>query len=494
MLKSLTVSNFALIENATVDFSYGFNVLTGETGAGKSILIDALNAVLGGRTSSDLIRTGTEGFRVEAVFDISMMSDVIRLLADQEINPEEDGSLIISRRVTKSGKNSVIVNGCHVTLGFLRSISSHLVDMYGQHENQSLLRQETYLPLLDCFEPAIGCLLKVYMKSYKEWLENKEKLANLNQNARNRAQRIDLLSWQINEISHAILKPGEEEELLQQIRVLSNTEKIIHSITKAYSLLYEDKNGQAITTALAIIQKELENAVKYDERLTTVSSVFIDAIYQVDDCASQLRQYLADFEFEPNRLAELQERMDVIYKLKQKYGNSIAEVLMYLEKANQELNQISNYESEAENLIQFLKQQEEKLADLAEKLTKLRSNTAQSMSLQITKHLSELGMSKAIFEIVVSEIEQFGPKGKNQVNLFFSANPGEAAKHLQKVASGGELSRIALAIKAVSAARDHVNTMIFDEVDSGIGGKTAQMVAEKIAFVASEKQETKKKK
>lgn len=489
MLKSLAVTNFALIEQAMVEFDTGLNILTGETGAGKSILIDALNVILGNRASGDAIRTGCDFFRVEAVFDIAELPLVANLLAEQGIDWTTGEDLIINRRFTKTGKNTILVNGCQVPLSILRQLGDLLVGMHGQHENQALLQPETHQELLDTSAPTIMQLLQRYTAQYQRWQEVIRRRQTLEKNARERAQRLDMLQWQVKEIEAAQLLPEEEESLEQQIRVLANAEKIMHSTQQAYVLLNQgEQETPSVLSQLAAAKHELESALRYDDRLQAIVNSVSDALYQLEESCMELRDYCDNMEYDPQQLAVLQERMDLIYKLKKKYGSTIAEILEYYQQAQQELNELENAEDTIQELVVQETNEQHLTANLAEELTMLRRKTAAALSSAVSSQLKDLGMPKAVFEVAVSVCEELGADGQNDIIFLFSANPGEEAKPLHKIASGGELSRIALAIKTVCSHLDTVGSMVFDEVDAGIGGRTAQMVAEKISVVALEKQ------
>ncbi|MCE5285756.1 MAG: DNA repair protein RecN [Pelosinus sp.] len=489
MLKSLTVINFALIEYITVEFSEGLNILTGETGAGKSILIDALNTVLGGRASVDYIRTNTDFFRVEAVFDLSLANAVEPILQEQGISLEADGALIISRKFSRAGKNTTLINGCNIPLGVLRQIGSSLVDMHGQHENQALLNSDTHLALIDNFCREIAPKLAQYRGVYGEWLGLKKELDALKNRTRETAQRVDMLKWQIEEINAAALQPNEEEKLEKEIDILSHAEKISTAAVSAYNLLNSGAKGSGgVLTLLADIKHNLEVASRYDPKITPQLTVVTDSLYQLEETSTDLRLYADSCEFNPSRLNTLQQRMDVIYKLKKKYGASVHDILAYCQTAQRELADITNYDERIEKLAKAQAQLVQKLSLLADELHILRKRAGASLAEQITMQLQELGMAKAVFQAELNKAETFSNTGCTEVALLFSANQGEEAKPLEKVASGGELSRIALAIKALCSRRDAVHTMIFDEIDTGIGGQTAQMVAEKIALVAAFKQ------
>ncbi len=489
MLKNLTVTNFALIEQASVEFVGGLNILTGETGAGKSILVDALSTLLGGRAERDAIRSGCDSFRVEAVFDVAANANVRAILDDQGIPVDDGATLIISRYLSRQGKTAILANGCHVTVGMLRQLGGELVDLHGQHEHQALLRPEAHLAMVDSFLPGGREKLDRYRGLYAAWSELGAALARSETDSRERAQRLDMLTWQTKEIAAAALKDGEEEDIDREIRLLSNAEKIIGAVGRAYGLLSEGGKGSGgALSDLAESRKELEYAARFDTALAAKLETISDALYQLEDVAAELRDYRENIDFDPGRLAKLQERMDTIHNLKRKYGATIADILEYCRKATDELADITNYEERLAALGAQLATAEKELALAADGLDRLRRAAATELAGKVRGHLVDLGMPQAALVIDVRTVQRYTPTGANEVTVLFSANPGEEAKPLAKVASGGELSRIALAFKTVAASAGGVGTMIFDEVDTGIGGQTARMVAEKIALVAGDKQ------
>ena len=489
MLQVLKVFNFALIEQAEIEFSGGFNVLTGETGAGKSIVVDALSVVLGGRSSLDMIRGGSEQFRVEAVFNLENHSAVRSLLSDQAIPLEEDGRLYISRTVSRQGKNTVLLNGTHAPLSLLRMIGDGLLDMHGQHENQALLRPESYLGLLDGSDPALESPLGRYQQLYRLWRQTRDKIAAVDKDDRQRAQRTDLLKWQLQEIEAAKLRETEEEELERQIALLTHAEKISTAVGSAWSVLSESgRQGKSVIDLLQECRRNLDSAARYDEALTAYSRQLAEALVLLEDMAPELSDYLDRIEADPGRLAKFQERMDLIYRLKQKYGAAVSEVLRYAEEARTELATLERHDELLADLRRLLEKQDRELAQAAAELSQRRIQAAEIMSRAIAGQLKDLGMPGAQFAVRVSSEEEYGPSGTNQVRFEFSANPGEELRLLSKVASGGELSRVALAIKTVCAKTDGAQVMVFDEIDSGVGGQTARKVAEKIGQVAARKQ------
>ncbi|TWH48951.1 DNA repair protein RecN [Sporomusa sp. KB1] len=486
MLKSLTVNNFALIDKAHIEFVSGLNILTGETGAGKSILIDALSIIIGGRASADSIRFGADHFRIEAVFDIANLASIKDSIDEQGITQEDDGTLILTRRLTKHGKNSIHINGCQATLTTLRKIGERLVDMHGQHENQALLRPDVHLALTDTFVPEISPKLEEYRQAYRKWHKTRTELASLTQDSRERLQREEMLAWQTQEIATATLTVGEEEKLESQITILANAEKIINAVSRSYMLLSQGNKGfSGVVSCLADIKHDLEMAVRYDTAINEQLVVVTDSLYQLEETMGALRDYRETIDFNPARLAKLEERLDIIHKLEKKYGATVADILAYYEQAAAELAAITNYDDRLTQLEQAEVNLAREVEQLAAVLTNLRQTAGQEMAGQISAHLADLGMPKAKFLVDVKQTQHYTATGANDIVFLFSANLGEEPKLLQKIASGGELSRIALAIKTVCSQREETPTMVFDEIDAGIGGQTAQKIAEKIARIAA---------
>lgn len=490
MLKSLTVWNFALLEHVQVEFQSGLNILTGETGAGKSILIDSLGAVLGARMSADMVRSGCDWLRVEAVFSLEDESLGLHELLTQQAIDDSDKELIITRQLTRAGRSTALVNGCHVTLAILRQIGAYLVDIHGQNENLALLKEENQFHLLDGYDPDVAEALAAYECAYREWREKKKAYEEKQQASREYAQRLDMLHWQDKEISEANLKAGEDEALEAEIRKLSHAEKIVGSIEESYELLEGGGgSGLGVLPALSQVKKDLEDISRFDDALANAQKMVEEAYISLQEASYELRDYGESVEFSPARLDQLQSRMDVIYRLCKKYGATLGDVLAHQEKVERELSEIENYDEDIAALEKEIAALEKELGKKAAALTELRRAAAKDLSSAIEEQLFALGMPKAQLAIHVEPAADYGPRGRDEVAMFFSANPGEAEKPLQKVASGGELSRIALAIKTVASSRDSsVPSMVFDEIDTGIGGRTAQMVAERIALVAQYKQ------
>lgn len=487
MLKTLTVWNFALLEQVEIEFDAGLNILTGETGAGKSILIDALGAVLGHRLSGDVIRTGCEWSRVEAIFDIAGEEKLHAFLREQAI-ADEDDALIVTRQLTVKGKNVILVNGCHVTLAVLRKIGEYLADIHGQNENLALLKAENQFHLLDGSRPESTRLAAAYGAAFTAWQEAAAALSAKEEQARDIADRLDMLRWQVQEIESAQLTEKEDEGLEAEIKRLSNAERITESIEEARVLLDGDDNQDGVLGALARVRAALETVARYDDDVSSSLPMLEDAVCQLQEVAHTVRGYRDGLEFDPARLDALQSRLDTIDKLCRKYGGSLTAVMAHQEKITAELADMENYDSDIALLRTAEAEAQKRAKAAAAALSQSRQEAAAELSARISERLASLGMPDARLTLKVSPAEMTA-RGADALDILFLANVGEEEKPLAKIASGGELSRIALAIKSVAAAGDSsVGSMVFDEIDTGIGGKTAQMVAECIAAVASRKQ------
>lgn len=481
MLQSLHVHNFALLEDAHADFTPGFNVFTGETGAGKSILIDAFGMVLGGRASVDYVRSGTEGLWVQAVFDITNQEDIKNILREQGLEAEDD--LFLKRQISVAGKSRALVNGVQVPLAVLKQIGTALVDIHGQHENQALLKPEAARLVTDAFGGAsLLAALAAYKKEYALYEEAQTKLAQLQQDNAKQDLLMDRYAWEINEITKASLVVGEEEGLEAEARLLQNGERIIKSVNAAYEQLDEE---DAVLSRLARVRDDLVYAARYDERLATFAEAVDSAWINLDDCRSELADYLSRSDFNEERATEVQQRLDTIYRLQKKYGGSTEAVLAYLEATQEKLEQLQDIAAALEKAQRELAQATKLLSVAAATLTQERERSAAALSQSITTHIHDLAMPNGSFKIALAPLERFTSTGRDAVRFLFSGNLGEPLNDLEKVASGGELSRIALAMKTVLMHTAQVGTMVFDEIDTGVGGVTAQKMAEKIAAIAT---------
>lgn len=481
MLQSLHVHNFALLEDAKADFTEGFNVFTGETGAGKSILIDAFGVVLGGRASADYVRSGTDGLWVQAVFDISDQQSIKDILTEQGLDAEDD--LFLKRQVSSAGKSKAFVNGVQVPLTFLRQLGAKLVDIHGQHENQALLKAETPRVLTDAFGgAALSAAKAAYTEIYKEYVELKKKLENLLSDNDQQDLLLDRYSWEIKEITDAKLVVGEEESLEDEAKLLRNSEKIITSVSKAHGFLDSEKG---ILSRLALAKDELRYAARYDERLREFAEALDSSWITLDDCRTELSDYLSSSDFNEEHAAAVQERLDTIYRLQKKYGGTTEDVLEYLAATQVKQEELQNIADTIAKTEKQLQDVTKKLTQAASVLTKERQVSANALGEQITNHIRDLAMPNGSFVIQLTVLDKFTAEGRDGLSFMFSANMGEPLNELEKVASGGEISRIALAIKTVLMNQGDVATMVFDEIDTGVGGVTAQRMAEKIAAIST---------
>lgn len=480
MLQSLHVHNFALLEDARADFSRGFNVFTGETGAGKSILIDAFGAVLGGRASAGYVRSGTDGLWVQAVFDISGQQDIKDFLEEHGLEADDD--LFIRRQISAAGKSRAYLNGVQVPLAVLKQLGQKMVDIHGQHENQALLKPEAARELTDAFGGGeLQDALQAYGQLYAEYTGLSGKLAQLEKDSGSREILLDRCQWEIKEISAARLQPGEQEALEEEAAVLAHSEKITGAVSRAYALLDEDR---AVLSQLAQAREQLQYALRYDSRLQPLYDGLDSAWISLDDCRGELSDYLSSNEFNGERAAEVQERLDTISRLLKKYGGSVESALAYLQKAEARRSELLNIEEAAAKARAELDAAVRKLKTAAAALTAARKKSAAGLSARITEHIRDLAMLDGVFRIEIEPLEGFAPSGCDSLKFMFSANAGEPVRELEKVASGGELSRIALAVKTVLMNTGSVGTMVFDEIDTGVGGVTARKMAEKIAAIS----------
>ena len=489
MLKSLHVHNFALIADAMIELEPGFNVFSGETGAGKSILIDALGIVLGNRASTEYIRDGEDHFWVQAVFDISDLCELGKILEEYGIEVEED-YLFLRRKVAKSGKSLTTVNGIQVPLALLQQLSEQLLDIHGQHENQRLLKSGEPLNLIDLYgSMEIDVLLRDYRAKYAEYVDLKQELEDLDVKNANRGQIAENLEWEINEIESAALSPGEEDALQETAKKLTNSTKIIGAASSSYELLNGNENGMpGILDNLSEVRNKLAGIISFDKEIENFYNIFESAWLTLEDARQSLGLYIENNDFDPAYLTKVQERLDLLFKLKKKYGPGLEDVLGYLLKAKAQLSELESLTEKIEQKQKLLHSLSDSLKIKAGELTCARKKIAGLFSELVSQHIKDLAMPQGEFRVQLSVRPEFGPAGCDEAQFYFTANLGQEFRLLTKVASGGELSRVALAIKTVLLEKSGVPTMVFDEIDSGVGGVTAQKMAEKIAIIASMRQ------
>lgn len=482
MLIELSIRNLAVIESVRVQFDQGFQVLTGETGAGKSMIVDALSLIIGGRGSAEGVRHGTKKAEVEAMFELASDHPVWRVITELGIEADHDEQLVIRREVSASGKSTARVNGRLANVTMLRKIGEWLVNIHGQHEHQSLLKTEQHIEWLDLYG---GELLKnvkdKYTAQYEAYVKHQRELDELMQAGQQNLQMLDMYRFQIEEIETANLVENEEEQLAEEKNKLTHAERLFQSVTDSYDNLHD---GGLAAVGQAVIA--LEQVVDFDpERLQPMLGQVQSALYQLEDVAMELRHYRDEVaEFNPERLEIIEQRLDVIFGLKRKYGNSIPEILTYFNKIKEQLNKLDNKDERIEELQQIVAQEKDSLTRLAEQLTALRKNEAKKLSRQIEQELTDLHMEKTQFTVQIKQYEQLTRNGRDEIEFMIAPNIGEPARPLIRIASGGELSRIMLALKTIFAKMDQIPVLIFDEVDTGVSGRAAQAIAEKLSVLS----------
>ncbi len=489
MLVQLRIRHIALIESVELEFGPGLNVLTGETGAGKSIVIDSINLALGARGDRELIQTGSPEARVEMAFDITGNETVRALLADMGLESDDD-LLVISRQINTAGRNLCRVNGALATVAQLRQLTGLLIDIHGQHEHQSLLNEANHLELLDGFGGE-GLLARraAVADVYRRVHALRGEIERLYGNERDRARRADILRYQIKEIQSAKLVPGEEEELSTQLQMLQNAETIAAAVREAYDRLYDGgERGRSAVDSVGVALHELTRIEGYGEQFAALKTRLEQALLELEDLSGELRGLNGSFEFDEEDLNELEERLDLIRQLKRKYGADIPGILDTSRAMEQELNDLENADERLQQLTAERDALERELTATCQALTALRRAAASRFEQAVVGQLGDLGMEHARFSVEFEErpgavAELAGPKGSDRLRFLLSPNPGEPLKPLAKIASGGEMSRIMLALKNIAADSDSIPTLIFDEIDTGISGNMSRVVAEKLAHI-----------
>ena len=481
MLSLLHIENIAVIECADISFDRGFNVLTGETGAGKSIVIDAISAILGQRAYRDMIRTGTTKASVRAVF-----TGVPELPWFAENGVEYDPETIIQREVHLDGKNVCRVNGSLVTVSILHKLGIQLINIHGQHDSASLFDEANHLQFLDDFS-GNEALRDAYSEQYTAVAKLRREIDRMSMDEGEKLRRMEMLRHQVAEIEKAELKAGEDEELEARRKLLQNSEKIANGLNEAVENLYGGDDFDGAATMLGIAERALARIAKFSEDISSLHEKVADLMYQVQDVAELSREIRDDLAYSADELERIESRLDVIHRLRKKYGVTCADIIAYGEKAKKELDEIEFADDHIERLKKKLKKAEKAAWDGALELRKDRQDAAERLSARILTELAQLDMPKVQFSCVFTELD-LQPNGADAAAFYMSANVGEALKPMSKVASGGELARIMLAMKNVLAEQDRVDTLIFDEVDTGVSGRAAQKVAEKLRAVARNKQ------
>lgn len=477
MLKELEITNIALIERLNLELDGGMTVLTGETGAGKSIIIDAVNLLLGARTNKTLVRYGTEKARVQGLFDVS--DEILKLLENLGIDAE-DSSLLLCREITADGKSTCRINGMMTPQSILREVGAHLINIHGQQDNQALLNPSKHIDFLDNYAKTD---LTAYSLLYNERKQILKELEKLSADEHERMQRIDLLEYQVQEIKAAAIHAGEKDELSEQKKIIDNAEKIAMAVGEAYSVLYEENSAYDAISRAANALGSIEGI---DSGIDEIAARINEVKYTIEDSAHDLKTFSDSIEYDENTLNDIEERLDLITKMERKYGGSEEKVLEYYEKAVKELALITHADEAADELKARLAVLESKLAAESEKISMHRLDAAKRLQAEIEKSLADLDMPKVRFETALIKTEEYTAKGAETAEFMICPNVGEQMKPLAEIASGGELSRVMLAVKSILS--DGVDTLIFDEIDTGVSGSAAHKIAQKLSALANGKQ------
>lgn len=492
MLEELSVLNYALIDRVHVRFSRGLNVLTGETGAGKSILVGALGLLLGQKTDTSVIRTGSDETVVNGVVRVAENPDALAWLASRGLEAE-DGAIILRRVIKRSGRSATFVQSAPVTRADLQQLAASLFDYHGQHEHQSLLDVDNHRRLLDRFGGSEQLAAEV-AGLFQGWSAARARLAKLVASERERLREIDLLGFAVKEIDEAALAADEEERVEAEHRVLANHEKLFRLLEEVHGLLAGAGAGSGALAALRRCREAMEEIAQIEAGLARASHQLQDAFFEIEDFDATVRGYLSDVRYDPARFAEVEARLALIHGLQRKYGDTLAEVLEYRQRCARELDALENWEGEKERLTAEIQQLSRQLQDKAAELSQRRKAAAGRLQQLVEAELAQLGMPKARFGVLVQAHQSedgkpaIGAQGLDDVEFVIAPNVGEPFKRLRLIASGGEISRVMLAIKSVLVESDHISTLIFDEVDTGVGGQVALAVGERLAKLSSSKQ------
>jgi DNA repair protein RecN (Recombination protein N) len=484
MLMSLTIHNLAVIETATVHFERGFHVLTGETGAGKSMIIDALSIIAGGRGSQDMIRNGADKAVVECLFDPPVDHPVWAIFEQLGIAYEPDDQIVIRRELNTAGKSIARVNQQLVNISTLKQIGEWLINIHGQHEHQSLLKTEHHIELVDSFaKHELEPILQRYKESYQAHRLLKKQLDELRQQSQQKLQMIDIHRFQLEEIDAAKLTASEDFKLEEDRLRLANAEKLFQAVNDSYEAIYDN---QAALSKLNKATHALGMIEQFDEpTLKPLLEQLQGAYYQVEDAAFQLRDYRDNIEFNPQLLDRIEKRLDLIHGLKRKYGESVDVIIARGEEIRSQLMILDDFDGAVERMETEVDALYRQALQYANQLTQIRKSHAEQLAKEIVNQLKDLQMEKTTFEVKVEPTDKLDLNGQDEVEFLFSANPGEPLKSLSKIASGGELSRVMLALKTIFAKLEKIPVLVFDEVDTGVSGRAAQAIAEKLAWIAS---------
>lgn len=476
MLLEISIKNFAIIEAISLNFEKGMTVLTGETGAGKSIIIDAMNMMLGARATTDVIRHGAPKAEIEGLFSIENSLPLQEIFDEQGIDLGDE--IIIRREILQNGRSVSRVNGQMVNLSVLRAIGQHLVDIHGQHDQEELMRPQLHIQMLDEFGDTDFLELKQsYQTNFDAYRQMRKQLLEIKKNQEEHKARIEMLEFQMAEIESAALQPGEDIKLNQERDKLLNHKNIADTLTNAYTMLDNEEFSSLANVRSAM--NDMESLEEYDAEYREISTSLSESYYALEDVIKRLEDIIEDLDFDGNRLMQIESRLDLIHAITRKYGGNVDDVLLYFAKITEEYNLLTGNNLSSEDMEAELKQLEVSLVDLASKLASARHNLAQQLEIEIQQELKDLYMDKARFQVQFTK-GKFSREGNESVEFYISTNPGEDFKPLVKVASGGELSRLMLAIKSAFSRKEGKTSIVFDEVDTGVSGRVAQAIAQKI--------------
>ena len=476
MLLEISIKNFAIIEAISLNFEKGMTVLTGETGAGKSIIIDAMNMMLGARAATDVIRHGAPKAEIEGLFSVEN-SHALQMIFDEQ-GIELGDEIIIRREILQNGRSVSRVNGQMVNLSVLRSIGQYLVDIHGQHDQEELMRPQLHIQMLDGFGDAGFLELKqAYQTNFDAYRKMRKQLLEIKKNQEEHKARIEMLEFQMAEIESASLQPGEDLKLNQERDKLLNHKNIADTLTNAYTMLENEEFSSLANVRSAM--NDMESLEEYDVEYREISTSLSESYYVLEDVTKRLEDIIEDLDFDGNRLMQIESRLDLIHAITRKYGGNVDDVLMYFAKITEEYNLLTGNNLSSDDMEAELKKLEVSLVDLATKLASARHNLAQQLEIEIQQELKDLYMEKAQFQVQFTK-GKFTREGNESVEFYISTNPGEDFKPLVKVASGGELSRLMLAIKSAFSRKEGKTSIVFDEVDTGVSGRVAQAIAQKI--------------
>ena len=476
MLLEISIKNFAIIEAISLNFEKGMTVLTGETGAGKSIIIDAMNMMLGARATTDVIRHGAPKAEIEGLFSVEN-SHALQMIFDEQ-GIELGDEIIIRREILQNGRSVSRVNGQMVNLSVLRSIGQYLVDIHGQHDQEELMRPQLHIQMLDGFGDADFLELKqAYQTNFDAYRKMRKQLLEIKKNQEEHKARIEMLEFQMAEIESASLQPGEDLKLNQERDKLLNHKNIADTLTNAYTMLDNEEFSSLANVRSAM--NDMESLEEYDVEYREISTSLSESYYVLEDVTKRLEDIIESLDFDGNRLMQIESRLDLIHSITRKYGGNVDDVLMYFAKITEEYNLLTGNNLSSDDMEAELKKLEVSLVDLATKLASARHNLAQQLEIEIQQELKDLYMDKARFQVQFTK-GKFTRVGNESVEFYISTNPGEDFKPLVKVASGGELSRLMLAIKSAFSRKEGKTSIVFDEVDTGVSGRVAQAIAQKI--------------